>query len=247
MSNNFSIHIWTSDVNMVCLPAACYLFNKFWPSIQNVKILGYQKPNFDLPENFEFISLGVQRGPKKWSNDMIDFYKNDDCDYFYSIWEDAFILKNVNPSIIDLANITIENDPNFFKFNLTADVSSRKHIVRKTFENYDLITATQDSAYRFSTQHCIWNKKLFLENLEIDQTPWDFELNNKKSMHNGLNIYSTKRQYAVYMGHLYKSGKKREKWYDCVYGINGNNTHKVGGLDNETINFIENNGWVPEI
>jgi len=247
MSNNFAIHIWTSDKNMACLPATCYLFNKFWPIKENVKILGYQQPKFELPKNFEFISLGEQRGPKYWSNDMIEYYRYDKSDFFYSIWEDAFILKNVNLSIINLANIIMEKDPKFFKFNLTADVSSRQHSVVKSFENFDLITADQGSHYRFSTQHCIWNKKLFLENLENNQTPWNFELNNKKSMHNGLNIYSTKRDYAVYMGHLYKSGKKREKWYDCVYGINGNRTHNVAGLDRDLVNLIENEGWVPEI
>jgi len=247
MNTNFSIQIWTSDKNMACLPASCFLFNKFWPIKQKVQILGYKKPDFELSDNFEFISLGIQRGPKFWSDDMRSYYSNIGSDFFYSIWEDAFILKPVHKGILEVASELTKKDKKFFKFNLTADVSRRPNIVAKEGSEYDLIVAQQNSLYRFSTQHCIWNKKLFLENLELDQTPWEFELNNKKSMHNGLNIYSTKRQYAVYMGHLYKSGKKREKWYDCVYGVNGNSTHDVDGLDKETINFIENNGWVPEI
>ena len=247
MSNKFSIHIWTSDKNMVCLPATCYLFNSFWPNKEQVKILGYKKPNLELPDNFEFISLGTQRGPKKWSNDMIDFYSSADCEYFYSIWEDAFILKNVDNSIISLINQLIEKDKNFFKFNLTADVSSRSHQVLRKFENFDLILADQLSRYRFSTQHCVWNKKIFLDKLELNQTPWDFELNDSKAMNDGLRIYSTKRKQAVYMGHLYKSGKKRNEWYNCVYGKYGNKTHDEGSLDQEKIKLIEDNGWVPEI
>ena len=247
MGNKFSTYIWTSDKNMVCLQATCYLFNKYWPSSEQIKILGYKKPTFKLPENFEFISLGVQRGPKKWSNDMKDFYSSEKCDHFYSIWEDAFILRKVDKSIIELANQLIEKDKKFFKFNLTADVSTRQHRVLKEFENFDLILADQYSQYRFSTQHCIWDRKRFLESLEPNQTPWDFELNNKKAYLNDLNIYSTKRNYAVYMGHLYKQGKKRNNWYDCVYGSNGNKTHNIKGLSKSEINILEKNNWVPEI
>ena len=232
---------------MVCLPATCYLFNKFWPTRENVKILGYQHPNHELPENFEFISLGKQRGPRYWSNDMQNFYSNEECDFFYSIWEDAFILKKVDERILNLVNVLIEKDKNFFKFNLTADVSTRKHIGLKSFEEFELIVADQYSRYRFSTQHCVWNKKLFLEKLSPNQTPWDFELSDKKAYNDGLNIYGTKNNYAVYMGHLYKSGKKRSNWYDCVYGKNGNKTHTVEGLNTDDVSYIEEKGWVPSI
>ena len=247
MKNRFATHIWTSDINMACLPATCYLFNKYWPSIEQVKIIGYKKPSFELPQNFEFISLGEQRGPRKWSDDMKNFYSNEKCSYFYSIWEDAFILKEVDKKIINLVNQLIEKDRKFFKFNMTADVSTRQHTVLRKFENFDLISADQDSRYRFSTQHCVWHKERFLDSIEPNQTPWDFELNDKKARFNGLNIYATKRKYAVYMGHLYKQGRKRNNWYDCVYGTNGNKTHDVEGLLKPEVEKLEKSGWVPEI
>ena len=53
---DFGVYVWTSDRQMVCLPAWAYLFNKFWPYEQNVKILGYKKPSFALPKNFDFVS-----------------------------------------------------------------------------------------------------------------------------------------------------------------------------------------------
>lgn len=239
--------MWTSNKNMVCLPASCYLFNKFWPIRERVKIIGYDRPDFSLPDNFEFISLGVQRGPKFWSDDMRSFYSEQENDYFYSIWEDAFIVDNVDLKFLNLIQKLIENDKNFFKFNLTADVSTRPHCIVKNFDSFDLIMADQYSRYRFSTQHCVWNRKHFLDKLEPNQSPWDFELNDKKAFNDGLNIYATKRNYAVYMGHLYKSGKKRELWHNCVYGANGNRTHQKAGLNIKDIRFLEESGWIPEI
>ena len=61
---DFGVYVWTSNQLMHCLPAWCYLFNKFWGKEQEVRILGYDKPTFDLPDNFQYISLGKQRGPK---------------------------------------------------------------------------------------------------------------------------------------------------------------------------------------
>lgn len=234
---------------MACLPATCFLFNKHWPDSDNtnVKILGYTKPKFDLPSNFEFVSLGIQRGPAFWSDDMFDFYSKSSCSHFYSIWEDAFILKPVRKSIISLANTLIEKDSKFFKFNLTADVVTRPHKIIKESADFDLVLADQFSRYRLSTQHCIWNKDLFLSKLRPSQTPWDFELNDKENFNDGLRIYATKRSYAVYMGHLYKNGKKRIKWHDCVYGPLGNSTHNVEGLEEELVRTLETKGWVPEI
>ena len=234
---------------MACLPAACYLFNKFWFKKQKVTILGYDAPNFILPENFHFVSLGKQRGPAYWSNDMFDFYSNCNEKYIYSIWEDCFILKPVDKKIIEMFEKVISIDNNFFKFNLTADVARREHKVLKSGKELDLILASQTSAYRFSTQHCIWNRELFLQKLKLSQSPWDFELNNKDAMNNGLNVYATKRKYAIYMGHLYKSGKKRKNWHACCYGPKGDSPkmHEISGLDKTLLNLIENSNWVPEI
>ena len=241
------VHMWTSDKNMVCLPAACYLFNKFWPYKQQVKILGYAVPQMKLPDNFEFISLGTQRGPSYWSDDMIDYYSSCNNQYIYQIWEDCLIAKPVNNKILKLVEEVAAIDKNFFKFNLTADVSTRPHTVLKSGKSADLILAGQNTRYRLSTQHCVWDRELFLQKLEKGQTPWQFELNDQASLNDGLNIYSTKREYAIYMCHLYKNGTKRSDWYNCVYGNNGNKTHNVVGLDEQTKDLLERNKWVPEL
>lgn len=245
---NLGVYVWTSDTNIKCLPAWAYTFNKFWPWPTQVRILGYTKPSFELPNNFEFVSLGKQRGPKYWSNDMLEYYSSCEHDYFYSMWEDGFIIDYVDDEILSLAiKMAFYNkDDKFFRFNLTLDTHRRPHAVLKTFEDYDLILASQTSAYRQSTQHSIWSRDKFIYKLKNNQSPWDFEMDNKSAMNDGLDVYATKRKYAIKMGHGYKRGKKIPYWYDENSGCREIPPGSGASLSKEDINLIESNGWMPE-
>ena len=53
------IYISTSDKYVHLIEPFAFLFNKFWSSEQQVVVLGYNKPDFKLPKNFEFISMGI--------------------------------------------------------------------------------------------------------------------------------------------------------------------------------------------
>ena len=64
------IFIATSNLFLPMLRPFVHLFNKFWSSEQPVIFLGYSKPNFDLPKNFSFVSMGEQRGINYWSDDV---------------------------------------------------------------------------------------------------------------------------------------------------------------------------------
>ena len=242
---NFGVYIWTSNQLMHCVPAWAYLFNKFWPYEQNVVVLGYDQPNFDMPDNFEYISLGHQRGPKYWSDDMMDYFKGCAHESFYLTTEDGFIVEPVNKDILSMAIKTSFINPNnkFLRFNLTCDVQSRSHEVLKDYETHQLVRATQNTMYRQSLNHSIWRKDSLLDKLIPNQSPWDFELDNKRAKFDQLDVYGTRGQYAISCGHGYKKGKKIPDWYKCTH------PHITGkqGLTEEDVKYIEDKGWMPEI
>jgi len=244
-SKDFGVYIWTSNQLMHCVPAWCYLFNKFWTGVQNVKILGYNLPKFDVPDNFEYISLGVQRGPKYWSNDMKEYFKDCKHEIFYLTTEDGFIVDLVNKEILDMAMKVAFLNPNdkFLRFNLTCDVQSRPHDVLREYEDYSLIRSSQGAHYRQSLNHSIWRRDSFVDKLIPNQTPWDFELDNTRSMNDGLDVYATKDRYTIHCGHGYKKGRKIAKWFECT------NPRTTGckGLSDEDRLYIEKNNWMPEI
>ncbi|KKK57355.1 hypothetical protein LCGC14_3055310, partial [marine sediment metagenome] len=53
------VYVSTSNQYLHLVKIYAYLFNKFWnrPG-QEVVVLGYDAPTFDLPDNFSFVSMG---------------------------------------------------------------------------------------------------------------------------------------------------------------------------------------------
>ena len=251
--SKFKVYVWTSNQLMHCLPAWAFLFNKFWPWFQDVTVLGYNTPDFELPDNFKYVSLGEQRGPQYWSDDIKEFLLKEDVDLFYLTTEDGFIIKPVDESLVNLAiSLAITNPGNkFSKFCLTADVQRRPHEVIHQFNGFKLLKAAQGSEYRQSLGHSIWRKDSFINKLKPNQSPWDFELDNAQSMFDGLDVYATCNKYALHPGHGYYKGRKVPNWYEnAYYDIDrGHYTDydKYAMLDEEYIDFINKNEWVPEV
>lgn len=243
--NDFGVYLWTSNQQLHCVQAYAYLFNKFWPFEQEVTVLGYKQPEFQLPDNFNFTSLGEQRGPKFWSNDMKDYFATSKHKAFYMVPEDALLIKEVDKELLSLAIkiALLKEDEKFLRFGLTADIQGRSHEIIKEYDDFDLIRASQSEIYRFSLQQSIWSTKNFLSSLELNQSPWDFELNNSKSRNNGLDVYATKRKYCIHSTNVYKKGRKRPDWSDCV----NKRYTKFEGLNQNDVNYIEKQSWVKEL
>ena len=236
------VYIMTANHTMRALQSFSYLFNKFWPAESQINILGYDLPDFDLPENCNYISLGNQRGKNYWSDDMIDFFTKCDDDLFYLTFEDAFMICPVDKELLKYAYEFCQfNTENLLRFNLTADLQSRGHNVVETYENFELIQASQGAMFRLSLNHSIWNREQFLYKLEPNQTPNFFESPNKmNSKHDGLGVYGLKGKYPLYCSEAYRRGKKVPNPYLDVI-------EKEKKLNNKDISIIEKNNWVPVI
>ncbi len=81
-----------SDHGTWRIPALSYTINKFWPNHPEVIILGYSKPDFELDNNFSFVSIKEEdRGPRFWAEDQIDFFESFGDEYFIN-WLDDYLL-----------------------------------------------------------------------------------------------------------------------------------------------------------
>ena len=65
------IYILTSDKNIHIVEGLQYCVNKYWKPKPSVVLLGYKEPSFKLADNFEFISLGKDRGANNIGEDLI--------------------------------------------------------------------------------------------------------------------------------------------------------------------------------
>ena len=245
------VYIGTSNNFTCCLPATAYLFNKFWPEIVNVKVLGYDIPDIELPPNFEFISLGKQRGPAYWSNDMAGFFSTCSDEYFYWQTEDMLLIDNVDEEILDRAIELFEGntDPSLLRFCVSNGIHHYPYDVVETHNRYQVIERVQNTVYRNSVVTSIWNRENFLKELKPMMSPWDFEL--KTGRHNNMRVLGTTGDFAVSVGHGYKKGKKRENWYNDCLSDNPNfytKKYPIGKeLNKADRELLEANNWIPTI
>jgi hypothetical protein len=93
MSNDLNVYVFTSNDYLHILRPFSFLLNKFWSPEQKVIIVGFEPPDFDLPSNYEFVSLGPQRGLKYWTNDHLDYFQGIEDQYFVHMLENEFFLR----------------------------------------------------------------------------------------------------------------------------------------------------------
>ena len=118
------IYCTTSDGYHHVLKAFVYLFNKFWGEDQEVIILGYKTPEFELPKNFIFHSMGVQTGLKDWCSDLRKFLELTEDDYFIMTMEDTFFKGKVNRNILNAFKQVVSKD--LIRIDLTEGMSEER-------------------------------------------------------------------------------------------------------------------------
>ena len=205
MKRDLNIYITTSDDYHHCLKPFAFLFNKFWSSDKKVTFLGYKEPQVKLPLNFDFISLGEQRGPSYYSEDLRSFYESIDDSHFICTMEDQFILDYVNFDVIDKLSEYLDRDK-VGRACLTNSIlgdpnipQGKKHDNYDIQEDYEIIEYSQDSEFRMTTEWTIWNKDYLCRHLPNGLTPWQFEsMNSKISKHNGYHLIGCKNKVAIY-------------------------------------------------
>ena len=97
-----NIYVTTCDSYDRLLKPFSYLFNKFWDDSIKVTILGYRTPPFELPKNFNFISIGERQiSVNHWSTDLYNFFNTIDDEFFIFAVEDLFICDYVDTDILN--------------------------------------------------------------------------------------------------------------------------------------------------
>lgn len=164
----------TSDKYLHILPIFCFLFNRYWSPYRVVEIVGYKKPDFELPENFTFHSLGEQKGDaKNFTRDLKEYFKQQD-QYFIWSMEDSFLTEQVNFEKLHLLESLITRE-NIGRINLAREVTKQDHIIYDEIDGTIIYENNKKSLYRLSTQISIWNRDFALKYMQGDLTPWEFE------------------------------------------------------------------------
>jgi len=205
--------VFTSNDYMHLVRIYAHLYNEFWDSERKVKVLGYDEPNFELPNNFEFVSLGKQTGgPQNWSNPLREYIQSLTCKYIVWSTEDLFIIENVHLDMYAHLVTMIKGDDSIGRIGLTKDIEiTEKYDIVQKLERYDIIMKGQDEPFRIGGIWSLWNKDYLLKYLKPDMTPWSFE-NQEEAINDGYKILGTRRNYVLsFCGSINSGPKKSDK------------------------------------
>jgi hypothetical protein len=195
--DDMKIYVTTSNKYVHIVKVFSHLFNKFWSPDKEVVVLGFERePDFDMPSNFKFVSLGNQTYPYDFSHDMRLVLDAVEEDYFINFEENEFILRPVRFDI--LKDFQPYIDSNLGRIDFTRGTSNRSHEILSSTESYDIIRASQNAELRMCIRGGIWNKKYLFDHCQEPVSTYHWEaVASEKSKNDGFNILSSDRNWVI--------------------------------------------------
>jgi hypothetical protein len=168
-------------------------FNKYWSNKQQVDIVGFNKPEFELLDNFNFVSIAdYNYSVERWTNFLIAYLESIQDDHIILFLEDYWLNKPIDDVAVLAMWEYAAKEPNLLRIDLTADRTSQRYTLYHEYFGYQIIQTKAGSPYQMSYQTAIWNRKNLLEVLVPGETPWQSEIDGSKRLTDAYLVLGTK-------------------------------------------------------
>ena len=224
-------YVSTNNKHLECLEVFFHIFYHFIP-YQELRILGYDKPSYELPDNCKFISMGEQGDVSEWSTDLRKYFVTSNDEYFIYGTEDVFFYESPQIDYINYLLEKMKESGSIGRTQLTDGAEENdctletshhykvelvENITTKPWGDFKLFKQDWGSNYTINTQLSLWNKDYFLKYMIDGMTPWQFEIDGSKRARNNSD-------YGVWMvdGAIpikKKEGYHGEAWDNVQYWI----------------------------
>ena len=168
----------TCDKYLPALRPFSWLFNKYWSPNQPVVVGGFTPPDFELPTNFSFHSIGSKGDypVERWSDGLIAFLKAIPDEVFVLMLEDMWMPRHVDVEAVQNLCRYMHQFKRVLKIDLCADrLYTGKATDYGAFHRLDLVLSDRASEYQMSLMPGLWRKELLLRHLVPGETPWQVE------------------------------------------------------------------------
>lgn len=178
------ILILTSDKYLPALRVYAFLFNRYWDPAQPVTVAGFTPPDFELPPNFTFQSLGrfSDYPVNRWSDGLIKALNHIPDEQVIVGLEDYWLTSPVDVEAVQMAYDYCWQFGYVARFDLTADRANAggarfyATIQRPSGGEIRIIQSNPDEGYHLSLMQGVWNKAHLLRVLRPGETPQEVEL-----------------------------------------------------------------------
>lgn len=202
-----NIFISTSNKGLHIIEAFQYLFDKYWDVTQSVTILGWDnKPDFELSPNFQFVSLGEDKGPKI-GGALIDFFSSIEDEHLVYTVDSHLPIHPVLTRLFEYLVYLIEHSDRIGRIALTGDMEVNQPHSLIRLADSSLAEHSQTSNYRISAVWSLWSKGYFLKYLKPDMDLWEWETaGSERAKGDGVQILSNTGRYPLTVCRIYKRG-----------------------------------------
>ncbi len=220
MNTSITIFVLTSDKYLDAVPPFAHLFNKYWGRDQGVIVAGFSKPDFRLPSNFAFYSIGEfdDYPVNKWSDALLKLLSDySHIDTAIIMLEDYWLTRPVDTASVSMLYQYMRQFRYVLKMDLTGDrLYSAGATDYGNCGHIDLVLSDPDSQYQMSMMCGIWNTELLAKVLIPGETPWETEIDGTprvREMRDSLIVLGT-RQWPVRHTLALRGGKTSQYLFD---------------------------------
>jgi len=177
---DYKVYIPISDPNLWVLEILSKMYTKYWPKQQQFVVMGFSPPSFNLPPNWEFVSLAEKQegGASHWTHYIYNYLSNIEDEYVIFSLEDFVPVDHFRDDIFKKVYNDFISAGNIGRFELGWDIQiSVPHREVKKYGDFSVLEADQFAQYRISTQTGMWKREYLLRFLNNYWSPWQFEVN----------------------------------------------------------------------
>lgn len=182
----------TSDRYLWTLRPFALAFETYWPGNFRVDVLGYQSPRFGLPLRFNFVSMGRDPGPDKWTDPLLKYLSALQDSNFILMLDDYWLCRPVDVRGVEELCEFMQFNADVMRMDLTSDrqfAGGAKDV--GYVSHFDLVETDENSPYQFSLQAAIWDRQQFLRFVPTGWSPWQAEMHI--GIPNGIRVMGTKQ------------------------------------------------------
>ena len=233
------ILIPTSDKTLSALQGFSYFWRQYANELKQhpIKVVGYTEPNFPLPDNYTFLSIGKFEDypAQRWSDGLLLALETSNDPIVLLLFDDYWMLREIDVRAIRFFEKFMLENEDILRFDLSSDRLYASGVQEwGCIGCYDILVSNTTIPYHFSLQAALWRRELLRQIIIPNESAWECEMRGTERSQNhpewkvlGTQQVPMKYLIAVQGGHLRIDGGYQVPRLDTLLKMNEGNFQSI--------------------